>query len=398
MCRSARSCTVNADLPDDAEIRRGAVHTTIENRRAAGDARARRSRHRRRGLGVLAAVLSTVLPVVSAPVATGQPPQGAHITGIEHVTDRWDKVSVFSPSMNKVIVNDVYRAPEADAPVFYLLPGIDGGDDIAGTGIAPGRKSWFGMTDIPGFFADKNVNVVSPLGGAFSWYTDWVGDPGKQYQTYMTRELPPLIDAEYKTNGRKAVGGLSSTGGTALDYAVQAPGAYRAVGSYSGFLTPADNAQQVQLTLMGGGASAEAMWGPLGGPLWVAHDPTKNVAKLNGVAVYVAASAACPPTSARTSPVASSNESSPTAPGSSPTRRRRPVCPSPTSCDPTVLTPGVCSNPRCRSRGTPPSDRRWRDDPRRQCADVPDRRSERGKHCRRRQLGGKAPRRLLPRP
>jgi S-formylglutathione hydrolase FrmB len=147
------------------------------------------------------------------------------------------------------------------------------------------------MTDIAGFFADKNVNVVSPLGGAFSWYTDWVGDPGKQYQTYMTRELPPLIDAEYQTNGRKAVGGLSSTGGTALDYAVQAPGEYRAVGSYSGFLTPADNAQQVQVTLMGGGASADRMWGPLGGPLWVAHDPTRNVGKLNGVAVYVAASA-----------------------------------------------------------------------------------------------------------
>jgi S-formylglutathione hydrolase FrmB len=235
--------------------------------------------------------MATLLPVVPAPVATGQPPQGAHITGIEHVTDRWDKVSVFSPSMNKVIVNDVFRAPEADAPVFYLLPGIDGGDDIAGTGIAPGAKSWFGMTDIAGFFADKNVNVVSPLGGAFSWYTDWVGDPGKQYQTYMTRALPPLIDAEYKTNGRKAVGGLSSTGGTALDYAVQAPGEYRAVGSYSGFLTPADNAQQVQVTLMGGGASADRMWGPLGGPLWVAHDPTKNVGKLNGVAVYVAASA-----------------------------------------------------------------------------------------------------------
>ena len=46
------------------------------------------------------------------------------------------------------------------------------------------------MTDIQGFFADKNVNVVSPLGGQFSWFTDWVGDGSKQYQTYMTKELP----------------------------------------------------------------------------------------------------------------------------------------------------------------------------------------------------------------
>ncbi len=66
---------------------------------------------------------------------------------------------------------------------------------------------------------------------------------------------------------------------------------YRAVGSYSGLLNPSDNPQQVGMTLMGGGASADAMWGPPGGPLWVAHDPSKNVAQLKGVAVYAAASA-----------------------------------------------------------------------------------------------------------
>jgi diacylglycerol O-acyltransferase/trehalose O-mycolyltransferase len=238
--------------------------------------------------GAIAVVLMFVVSLLTVPVAAAQP-QGAHITGIEHVNDRWDKVSVFSPSMNKVIVNDVYKAPNSGAPVFYLLPGIDGGDDIAGGGMAPGTKSWFGMTDIQGFFANKNVNVVSPLGGQFSWFTNWVADPGKQYQTYMTQELPPLINEEYNANGRNAVGGLSSTGGTAIDYAIQAPGQYRAVGSYSGM--PSVDPQQVSMTLMGGGASADAMWGPPGGPLWVAHDPARNVEKLRGVAVYAAASA-----------------------------------------------------------------------------------------------------------
>lgn len=240
--------------------------------------------------------LLSMLSLVSAPVAVAQPAgapgQGAHITGIEHVNERWDKVSVYSPSMNKVIVNDVFKSPTSNSPTFYLLPGIDGGDNLdPGGNWAPGTKSWFGMTDIQGFFADKNVNVVSPLGGAFSWYTNWVGDASKQYQTYMTSELPPLINAEYNTNGVNAVGGLSSTGGTAVDYAIQAPGVYRAVGSYSGLLNPADQPQQVSMSLLGGGASADAMWGPPGGPLWIAHDPSKNVAKLSGVAVYVAASA-----------------------------------------------------------------------------------------------------------
>ncbi|KAA0082496.1 esterase family protein [Mycolicibacterium sp. P9-64] len=245
-----------------------------------------------RRLRVLAAALITVVPLIAIPVAAADPPGGATITGIEHVTDRWDKVSVFSPSMNKVIVNDVFKAPRSNAPTFYLLPGIDGGDNLdPGANFAPGTKSWFGFTDLQGFFGNKNVNVVSPLGGAFSWYTNWVNDGSKQYQTYMTQELPPLINAQYKTNGRNAVAGLSSTGGTAVDYAIQAPGLYRAVGSYSGFLTPSSGAQNVSLTLSGGGASADAMWGPQGGPLWVAHDPTVNVAKLKGTAVYVTASA-----------------------------------------------------------------------------------------------------------
>lgn len=243
-------------------------------------------------IAALAVALTTALFFVWIPAASADPPGGAHITGIEKVNDRWDKVSVFSPSMNKVIVNDVYKAPKSGAPVFYLLPGIDGGDNLdPGGSWAPGSKSWFGMTDIQGFFANKNVNVVSPLGGQFSWYTNWVNDASKQYQTYMTQELPPLINKQYNTNGRNAVGGLSSTGGTAVDYAVQAPGMYRAVASYSGLLTPSDDPQQVSLTLMGGGVSADNMWGPAGGPLWIAHDPSKNVDKLRGVAVYAGASA-----------------------------------------------------------------------------------------------------------
>jgi len=245
-----------------------------------------------RRLRVLAVALITVVPLLSIPVAAADPPGGASITGIEHVTDRWDKVSVFSPSMNKVIVNDVFKAPRSNAPTFYLLPGIDGGDNLdPGGNFAPGSKSWFGFTDLQGFFGNKNVNVVSPLGGAFSWYTNWVNDGSKQYQTYMTQELPPLINAQYKTNGRNAVAGLSSTGGTAVDYAIQAPGLYRAVGSYSGFLTPSTGAQNIALTLTGGGANADDMWGPQGGPLWVAHDPTVNVARLKGTAVFVTASA-----------------------------------------------------------------------------------------------------------
>ena len=77
---------------------------------------------------VMALLAASVLP--SIPEAVAAPPAGAHITGIEHVNDRWDKVSVYSPSMNLVVVNDVFKAPRSGAPAFYLLPGIDGGDNL----------------------------------------------------------------------------------------------------------------------------------------------------------------------------------------------------------------------------------------------------------------------------
>jgi hypothetical protein len=58
---------------------------------------------------VIAVALMTVLSFLSIPAAAADPPPqgGAHITDVEHVNDRWDKVSVYSPAMDKVIVNDV---------------------------------------------------------------------------------------------------------------------------------------------------------------------------------------------------------------------------------------------------------------------------------------------------
>jgi diacylglycerol O-acyltransferase / trehalose O-mycolyltransferase / mycolyltransferase Ag85 len=93
-------------------------------------------------------------------------------------------------------------------------------------------------------------------------------------------------------DGRNAVGGLSMSGGSAIDLAIQAPGLYRASGSYSGCPATSDpkRANQIALSLIPSGANAANMWSPLGGPDWVTHDPSKNVIKLKGVAVYAAAS------------------------------------------------------------------------------------------------------------
>ena len=52
-------------------------------------------------------------------------------------------------------------------PTLYLFNGAGGGEDGA---------NWFNQTDVLGFLADKNANVVIPAEGRFSYYTDWVKD------------------------------------------------------------------------------------------------------------------------------------------------------------------------------------------------------------------------------
>lgn len=243
-------------------------------------------------LVAIAALLLSALSMIFNPPARALPAAanetGARITGVEQVTDRWQKISVYSPSMDTVIVNDVFRAPgNARAPIFYLLNGADGGED---------NKGWFGLTDIPGFFGNKKVNVVSPIGGKSSYYTDWIADDPtlgrNKWQTYLTVELPPLLNRELNSNGINAIGGLSMSGGAAFDLALQAPGLYKAAGSYSGCPATSQGKQYTQtvLTVLGGGGNAANMWGPQDSPQWIAHDPSLNAGKLKGVALYAAAS------------------------------------------------------------------------------------------------------------
>ncbi|KIM17089.1 esterase, partial [Rhodococcus erythropolis] len=127
------------------------------------------------------------------------------------------RIDVYSPSMDRWIANDVISpAGGGPAPTFYLLTGVGGGED----GI-----SWFNNTGVRDFFDDKHVNVVMPVGGKFSMYTDWNADDPvlgrNKWQTYLTKELPAAVNARYNTTGVNALGGVSMAGGPVLDLAIQ---------------------------------------------------------------------------------------------------------------------------------------------------------------------------------
>ncbi|MGU3433548.1 alpha/beta hydrolase [Actinomycetes bacterium M1A6_2h] len=218
--------------------------------------------------------------------------EGARIDHIDRLSDRVDVVYVYSPSMNRVIPNRVVHPVGGQrAPTFYLLTGAGGGED----GI-----SWFDNTDVVGFFSNKNVNVVMPVGGRFSMYTDWQADDPilgrNQWTTYLTRELPSVIDNHYATTRVNAISGVSMSAGPALDLAIQAPALYRAVGSYSGCARSSDpvGVLNTAAVVTRGGGNIVNMWGVPGGGSWAAHDPWLRAGELRGKAIYISAASGLP--------------------------------------------------------------------------------------------------------
>ncbi|MBF6329964.1 esterase family protein [Nocardia transvalensis] len=238
--------------------------------------------------GLVAVVVSSVLVTGSAVAA----PTGARVVGEEAIGDSVSRIDVYSPAMDRVVSSRVIRAAGGGpAPTLYLLTGIGGGTD----GI-----SWWDDTDVREFFADKHVNVVLPMGGAYSMYTDWVADDPalgrNRWQTFFTQELPSVVDARFNTTGRNAIAGVSMSGASAIDLAIQAPDRYNAVASYSGCPWAADpmGMAMVSAQVVRGGGNPLNMWGIPGGDTWRRHDAFANAAALTGKAIYLSAATGTP--------------------------------------------------------------------------------------------------------
>lgn len=222
------------------------------------------------------------------PLASVESVNGSRVTRIEPRDAQSVIMYVYSGSMNREIPLDVLRPRDTSAPrpTLYLLNGAGGGEDGA---------NWRDRTDAVEFLSDKNVNVVTPLAGKWSYYTDWQKpDPVlgvNKWTTFLTEELPPLIDAALGTNRVNAIAGLSSSGTSVLALPIAKPGLYRGVAAYSGCAQTSDPTGQafVNLTVeTWGGGDTENMWGPPTDPDWVENDPYVNAEKLRGLDLYLA--------------------------------------------------------------------------------------------------------------
>ncbi|WP_332112627.1 alpha/beta hydrolase family protein [Rhodococcus maanshanensis] len=202
-------------------------------------------------------------------------------------------VTVYSAAMDRPITLWVLHSggESGPSPTLYLLNGVDGGEN---------GGSWTGRSDVASFFADKNVTVVVPLAGRASYYTDWERDDPvlgrNKWTTFLTGELPPLIDNIFHNLGRNAIAGLSMSTTSVLNLAIHSPGLYQAVGSYSGCARTSDPLAQVYVSsqLAGFGADARNMWGPPSGPAWSENDPTLHADRLRGTELYIAAGTGLP--------------------------------------------------------------------------------------------------------
>ncbi|WP_420714175.1 alpha/beta hydrolase [Gordonia sp. SL306] len=236
-----------------------------------------------------AVVASLMVAVVgTSGVAHADDLKAAQISKSSKLSPERTDIWVNSPAMGGKVKVSVLTPRYGSGPrsTVYLLDGADAGEDVS---------DWITKGRAGKFFADKNVNVVLPTGGAGSFYTNWVHRDAKigkpQWETFLAKELPPLIDAKFDGTGRNAVIGLSMGGQSAFTLAFRHPSLYSGIASLSGCppVSGPVNESYVRTTVAKSGGDATNMWGPFGSANWDAHDPSRHLDKLRGKNIFISA-------------------------------------------------------------------------------------------------------------
>ncbi|MCW2871915.1 MAG: Diacylglycerol O-acyltransferase [Streptomyces oryziradicis] len=229
----------------------------------------------------------------SPPAVDPVHPSRATIAHIENLGDRWLQVSVASPALGRTVDVQILLPAQRETPrpTLYLLDGRSA---------APDANNWAIKGGALRFFADKNVNVVFTLGGPASYYTDWLhADPKlgtNRWETFLTRELPPLLDARFEGNGVNGLTGVSMGAEGAMMLAVRHPDLYRAIGAHSGCYAMSSDFGQAQARAVVGtfGGDPDNMFGPSDDPQWAEHDVVIHAEALRGKTIYLSSGSGIP--------------------------------------------------------------------------------------------------------
>jgi S-formylglutathione hydrolase FrmB len=153
-----------------------------------------------------------------------------------------------------------------------LLDGFNAGEGVS---------NWVTAGNAKTTLAGKGISVVAPASGAFTLYTNWEADGTRQWETFLSDELPSWLAANKGlAPGGHAIVGAAQGGLGAMMEATFHPDRYRYAGSMSGFLTPSNTFLNGAITAgmnEFGGVNTQAMWGAAQLGRWKWHDPEVHV-------------------------------------------------------------------------------------------------------------------------
>jgi S-formylglutathione hydrolase FrmB len=179
----------------------------------------------------------------------------------------------------------------------YLLDAFDAGDTVS---------NWVTAGNAMNTLAGRGISVAAPAGGAYSLYTNWEQDGSRQWETFLSSELPNWLAANKGlAPGGHAVVGAAQGGTGALMMAEFHPDRFRYAGSLSGFVYPSRTEVNGAITdgmMRYGGVNTQAMWGAAQLGRWKWHDPYVHAGDLanNNTRVWIF----CPQTLTASDPAA----------------------------------------------------------------------------------------------
>ena len=184
-------------------------------------------------------------------------------------------------------------AMSRDIPVAFHAGGSHAVFLLDAFNANPEVSNWVTAGNAMNTFANKGISVVAPAGGAYSLYTNWEQDGSKQWETFLTTELPDWLAANKGlAPGGHAIVGASQGGTGAVTLAAFYPNRFRYAGSMSGFLYPSNTFVNGALhdgMMQYGGTDTNLMWGPPQFGRWKWHDPSVHAQLLadNGTRLWI---------------------------------------------------------------------------------------------------------------
>jgi S-formylglutathione hydrolase FrmB len=203
----------------------------------------------------------------------------------------WSAVTARAATVEHLMVPSA--AMGRDIPVAFQGGGAHAVILLDAFDAAPDVSNWVTAGNAMNSLAGKGISVAAPASGAWSLYTDWEQDGSRQWETFLSSELPDWLAANKGlAPGGHGIVGAAQGGTGALLMAELHPDRYRYAGSLSGFLTPSATALNGAITAglaQYGGVDTRNMWGLPQLGRWKWHDPDAHLQLLvdNGTRIWI---------------------------------------------------------------------------------------------------------------